>query len=147
LREHRKLFELGEIEKMMVSDPIGDFLNRIRNAQKARFDKVDIPASRIKANLCRILKEEGYIKNYKYIRDDKQGVLRVHIKYGDGREGALVGAKRVSKSGRRMYVGHDRIPRVMNGMGISILSTSRGVMTDRQARKEGVGGEVLCAVW
>jgi small subunit ribosomal protein S8 len=132
---------------MMVSDPIGDFINRIRNAQKARFDKVDIPASRMKASLCRILKEEGYIKNYKYIRDEKQGVLRVHIKYGDGREGALVGAKRVSKSGRRMYVGHDHIPRVMNGMGISILSTSRGVMTDKQARKEGVGGELLCAVW
>ncbi len=132
---------------MMVSDPIGDFINRIRNAQKARFDKVDIPASRMKANLCRILKEEGFIKNYKFIRDDKQGVLRVNIKYGDGREGAVTGAKRISKCGRRVYVGHEDIPRVLNGMGISILSTSRGVMTDRQARKEGVGGEILCAVW
>ena len=132
---------------MMVSDSIGDLLNRIRNAQKARFDKVDIPASRIKANLCRILKEEGYIKNYKFIRDDKQGILRVHIKYAEGREGALVGAKRISKSGRRIYVGHEQIPRVLNGMGISIISTSKGVMTDRQARKEGVGGELLCAVW
>jgi len=132
---------------MMVSDPIGDFLNRIRNAQKARFDKLDIPASRMKANLCRILKEEGYIKNYKFIRDEKQGVLRIHIKYGEAREGALVGAKRVSRSGRRIYVGHQDIPKIMNGMGISILSTSRGVMTDKQARKEGVGGEVLCAVW
>ncbi|MCL5406036.1 MAG: 30S ribosomal protein S8 [Deltaproteobacteria bacterium] len=132
---------------MMVSDPIGDFINRIRNAQKARFDKVDIPASRMKANLCRILKEEGFIKNYKFIRDDKQGILRINIKYGESREGALAGAKRISKSGRRVYVGHLEIPRVMNGMGISILSTSRGVMTDRQARKEGVGGEVLCAVW
>jgi len=130
----------------MVSDPIGDLLNRIRNGQKARFDKVDIPASRMKANLCRILKDEGYIKNYKFIRDDKQGVLRVHIKYGEGRDGALVGAKRISKSGRRSYVGHDRIPRVLNGMGISILSTSKGVMTDRP-RKEGVGGELLCAIW
>ena len=128
---------------MMVSDPIGDFINRIRNAQKARFDKVDIPASRMKANLCRILKEEGFIKNYKFIRDDKQGILRINIKYGESREGALAGAKRISKSGRRVYVGHLEIPRVMNGMGISILSTSRGVMTDRQARKEGVGGEVL----
>ncbi|MDR3557019.1 MAG: 30S ribosomal protein S8 [Syntrophobacteraceae bacterium] len=132
---------------MMVSDPIGDFINRIRNAQKARFDKVDIPASRMKASLARILKEEGFIKNYKFIRDDKQGILRINIKYGEGREGAVAGAKRVSKSGRRVYVGHEEIPKVLNGMGISILSTSRGVMTDRQARREGVGGEILCALW
>lgn len=131
----------------MVSDPIGDLLNRIRNAQKARFDKLDIPASRMKANLCRILKEEGYIKNYKFIKDDKQGILRVHLKYGESRLGAVSGARRISKPGRRYYVGHEDIPRVLNGMGISIISTSRGVMTDRQARKEQVGGEVLCAVW
>jgi small subunit ribosomal protein S8 len=131
----------------MVSDPIGDFINRIRNAQKARFDKVDIPASRIKASLSRILKEEGYIKNYKFIRDDKQGVLRIHLKYGEGREGALTGAKRVSRPGRRIYVGHEEIPRILNGMGISIVSTSRGVMTDREARKERIGGEVLCSLW
>jgi len=131
----------------MVSDSIGDFLNRIRNAQKARFDKADIPASRMKASLCRILKEEGYIKNYKFIKDEKQGLLRVHLKYGEGREGALAGAKRISKPGRRIYVGHEKIPRIMNGLGISIVSTSRGVMTDRQARKERIGGEVLCAVW
>ncbi len=132
---------------MMVSDPIADFINRIRNAQKARFDKLDIPASRMKANLCRILKEEGFIKNYKFIRDDKQGILRVNIKYGESHEGALAGAKRISKSGRRVYVGHEEIPRVLNGMGISIISTSRGVMTGRQARKQGIGGEVLCALW
>lgn len=132
---------------MNVTDSIGDFLNRIRNAQKARFDKVDIPASRVKASLCRILKDEGYIKNYKFIRDDKQGILRIHIKYGDAREGALTGARRISRPGRRIYVGHDDIPRIMNGMGIAIVSTSRGIMTDRQARKEGVGGEVLCSVW
>jgi small subunit ribosomal protein S8 len=131
----------------MVSDSIGDFLNRIRNGQKARFDKVDIPASRMKANLCRILKEEGYIKNYKFIRDDKQGILRVHLKFGEGHAGALAGAKRISTPGRRAYVGHDEIPRILNGMGISIVSTSKGVMTDKQARKEGVGGELLCAVW
>ncbi len=132
---------------MMVSDSIGDFLNRIRNGQKARFDKVDIPASRMKANLCRILKDEGYIKNYKFIRDDKQGTLRVHLKYGEGREGALTGARRISRPGRRFYVGHEDIPKVLNGMGVSIVSTSKGVMTDRQARKEGIGGEVLCAIW
>ncbi len=131
----------------MVSDPIGDFLNRIRNAQKARFDKVDIPASRMKASLARILKEEGYIKNFKFIRDDKQGILRLQLKYGESRDGALAGARRVSKPGCRTYVGHEEIPQVMNGMGISILSTSRGVMTDGQARKERIGGEVLCAVW
>ncbi|MEM5787822.1 MAG: 30S ribosomal protein S8 [Syntrophobacteraceae bacterium] len=131
----------------MVSDPIGDLLNRIRNAQKARFDKLDIPASRMKASLCRILKDEGFIKNYKLLRDDKQGILRVHLKYGESRDGALTGAKRVSKPGRRFYVGHEEIPRVLNGMGVSIISTSRGVMTDRQARKEGVGGEVLCSLW
>ncbi|MDR3570237.1 MAG: 30S ribosomal protein S8 [Syntrophobacteraceae bacterium] len=132
---------------MMVSDPIGDFINRIRNAQKARFDKVDIPASRMKANLCRILKEEGFIKNFKFIRDDKQGILRINVKYAESREGAVTGAKRISKSGRRVYVGHEEIPKVLNGMGISILSTSKGVMTDRQARTQGVGGELLCAVW
>ena len=131
----------------MVSDPIGDFINRIRNAQKARFDKVDIPASRIKANLARILKEEGYIKNYKFIRDDKQGILRIHLKYGESRDGALTGAKRISRPGRRIYVGHEEIPRIMNGMGVSIVSTSRGVMTDREARKERIGGEVLCSLW
>lgn len=132
---------------MNVSDPIGDFINRIRNGQKARFDKVDIPASRVKANLCRILKEEGYIKNYKFIRDDKQGILRIHLKYGEAREGALAGAKRISRPGRRVYVGHDEIPRIMNGMGISIVSTSKGVMTDKHARKEKIGGEILCSVW
>lgn len=131
----------------MVSDPIGDLLNRIRNAQKARFDKVDIPASRMKASMARILKEEGYIKNFKFIRDDKQGILRIQLKYGESRDGALTGARRISRPGCRSYVGHEKIPQVMNGMGISILSTSRGVMTDRQARKERVGGEVLCAVW
>ena len=131
----------------MVSDPIGDFLNRIRNGQKARFDKVDIPASRIKASLARILKEEGYIKNYKFIRDDKQGILRVHLKYGESRDGALTGAKRISRPGRRIYVGHEEIPRILNGMGVSIVSTSRGVMTDREARKERIGGEVLCSLW
>jgi small subunit ribosomal protein S8 len=131
----------------MVSDPVGDLLNRIRNGQKARFDKLDIPASRMKASVCRILKDEGYIKNYKFIRDDKQGMLRVHLKYGENREGAITGAKRVSTPGRRVYVGHEEIPRVMSGMGISIVSTSKGVMTDRQARKERVGGELLCNVW
>jgi len=132
---------------MVVTDSIGDFLNRIKNGQKARFDKVDIPASRMKASLARILKEEGYIKNFKFIRDDKQGIIRVQLKYTDTREAAIVGIKRISKPGCRVYVGHDEIPRIMNGMGISIVSTSKGIMTDRQARKENSGGELLCSVW
>ena len=132
---------------MVVTDTVGDFLNRIKNGQKARFDKVDIPASRMKASLARILKEEGYIKNYKLIRDDKQGVLRVQLKYTESREAAIAGSKRISTPGRRVYVGHDEIPRILNGLGISILSTSKGIMTDRQARKEHTGGELLCSVW
>lgn len=132
---------------MLVSDPIADFLNRIKNGQKARFDKVDIPASRTKASLARILKEEGYIKNFKLLRDDKQGIIRVNLKYGETKDGVIAGIKRVSKPGCRVYVGHLEIPRVMNGMGVNILSTSKGVMTDRQARKEGIGGELLCSIW
>lgn len=132
---------------MVVSDTIADFLNRIKNGQKARFEKVDIPASKMKASLARILKEEGYIRNYKLIRDDKQGILRVQLKYTDTKEGAILGVKRMSKPGCRRYVGHEDIPRVLNGLGITILSTSKGVMTDRQARKEGIGGEMLCLVW
>jgi small subunit ribosomal protein S8 len=132
---------------MLVNDPIADFLNRIKNGQKARFDKVDIPASRMKASLARILKEEGYIKNFKLLRDDKQGIIRVNLKYGDTREGVIAGMKRISKPGCRVYLGHQHIPRVMNGMGINILSTSRGVMTDRQARQDGIGGELLCSIW
>jgi small subunit ribosomal protein S8 len=130
-----------------VTDPIADLLNRIRNGQKARFDKVDIPASQMKTSIARILKEEGYIKNFKLIRDSKQGILRVQLKYDENREGSIAGVKRVSKPGCRVYVAHDNIPRIMNGMGVAILSTSKGLMTDRQARKEVVGGELLCSVW
>ncbi len=132
---------------MAVTDSIADFLNRITNGQKARFDKVDIPASRMKTSIARILKEEGYIKNFKLIRDNKQGIIRIQLKYDDTREGSITGLKRISKPGCRVYVGHDDIPRIMNSMGIAILSTSKGLMTDRQARKEMVGGELLCSVW
>jgi len=132
---------------MVMTDPIADFLTRIRNAQKARFDKLDIPASKMKASLARILKEEGYIKNFKLIRDTRQGIIRIHLKYGESRENIISGIKRVSRPGCRVYVGHDEIPRILNGMGINILSTSKGIMTDRQARKEHLGGELLCSVW
>ncbi|NLI82562.1 MAG: 30S ribosomal protein S8 [Deltaproteobacteria bacterium] len=132
---------------MAVSDPVADFMNRIKNGQKARFERVDIPASRMKVSLARILKDEGFIKNFKLIKDNKQGILRIQLKYTDMREGALMGVKRVSRPGRRVYVGHEEIPRVMNGLGLNILSTSRGILTDRDARKEGVGGELLCSIW
>lgn len=132
---------------MAVADPIADFLIQIKNAQKARFEKVDIPASRIKANIARILKEEGYIKNFKFIRDDKQGILRIQLKYSEQRETAIASIKRISKPSRRVYVGHGDMPRVMNGLGVAIVSTSKGLMTDREARKQRVGGELLCSIW
>ncbi|MBP8644537.1 MAG: 30S ribosomal protein S8 [Syntrophobacteraceae bacterium] len=132
---------------MAVTDPIADFLNRIKNGQKARFDKVDIPASQMKINIARILREEGYIRNYKLIRDNKQGILRIHLKYCDNRQAAIAETKRISRPGCRVYVGHLEIPRVRNGLGISILSTSKGIMTDNQARQQGIGGELLCSIW
>jgi small subunit ribosomal protein S8 len=131
----------------MLTDPIADLLTRIRNAQRARFDKVDIPASRMKTGLTRILKEEGYIKNFKLIKDNKQGLLRIHLKYTDNRKAAITGMKRLSKPSRRVYVGYQEIPRILNGLGIAVLSTSKGIMSDRQAREERVGGELLCSVW
>ena len=132
---------------MAVSDPIADFLIRIKNAQKARFDRVDIPASRMKASIAGILKEEGYIKNFKFIRDDKQGILRIQLKYGEHRETGIASIKRISKPSRRVYVGYGDMPRIMNGLGIAIVSTSQGLMTDRKARKQRVGGELLCSIW
>lgn len=132
---------------MVMTDPIADLLNRIMNAQRARFDRVDIPASKIKSELARILKETGFIKQYKLIEDEYQGILRVHLKYDRDRGGAIEGVKRVSKPSRRVYVGRDEIPKVLNGLGVAILSTSNGLMTDRQARQAGIGGELLCSVW
>ncbi len=132
---------------MTMTDPIADMLTRIRNGLMARFDKVDIPSSNIKVEIARILKEEGYISNYKVINDDKQGILRVFLKYDDNKRAIISGIKRVSRPGLRIYTQRDSIPRVMNGMGIAILSTSKGVMTDKKAREASVGGEVLCYVW
>lgn len=131
---------------MAVTDPVADMLTRIRNATKARFVSVDVPGSRLKVEMARILKEEGFIKNYKFLKDGKQGILRVYLKYGPGQVPAVQRLKRISKPGRRVYVKGSEIRPVMNGLGISILSTSRGVMSDRQARKENVGGEWLCVV-
>ncbi len=130
----------------MVSDPIADMLTRIRNAITIRSEKVDIPASRMKLEVVKILKEEGFIRAYKILKDEKQGILRVALKYIDG-GGVISGLKRVSKPGRRVYAGSKEIPRVMGGVGIAILTTSKGVLSDSTCRREGLGGEVICYVW
>jgi small subunit ribosomal protein S8 len=131
----------------MVTDPIADMLARIRNGSGAEHEKVDIPASRLKVRIAEILKEEGFIKNFRLIEDRRQGVLRVYLKYGPGQERVITGLRRVSRPGRRLYVAADRVPSVLGGMGVAILSTPRGVLTDRDSRKVKVGGEVLCYVW
>ena len=132
---------------MSLTDPVADFLARIRNAIHARHQKVDVPASKLKLEIARILKEEGYISNYKATEEDGKRVLRVYLKYGPNNEAAITRLQRVSRPGCRVYVGRAEIPRVLGGMGVNILTTPRGVMTGRQARKEGVGGEVLCEIW
>jgi len=132
---------------MTLSDPIADMLTRIRNAVKAKFNSVDIPGSTLKVEIAKILKDEGYIRNYKFLKDGKQGILRVYLKYGGGQSNVVYGLKRISKPSRRIYVRSKDIKTVLNGLGISILSTSKGVMTDKSARKENVGGEILCNIW
>jgi small subunit ribosomal protein S8 len=132
---------------MRLTDPVADFLSRIRNAIRARHQKVDIPASRLKAEIARILKEEGYIANFKAVEEDGHKVLRVYLKYSNSNEAAITNVSRVSSPGCRVYVRRSEIPRVLGGLGINILTTPRGVMTGRQARREGVGGEILCEIW
>lgn len=133
---------------MVMTDPLADMLTRIRNANQAKHEKVDIPASNLKTQIARILKEEGYIKNYKLIKDGRQGILRIYLKYeGDGKKPVISGLKTISCPGLRRYVKKDEIPQVLRGLGIAILSTSKGVLTDKEARKLNVGGELLCAVW
>ena len=131
----------------MRSDPIADLLTRIRNGSRAEHEKVDIPSSKIKVRVAEILKDEGFIKNFRVLEDTKQGMLRVYLKYGPGNEKVISGLVRVSTPGRRVYVTHDKIPTILGGMGVTLVSTSRGVLTDRDARKERVGGEVLAYVW
>ena len=132
---------------MSMSDPIADLLTRIRNASSAEHEKVDIPSSKLKVRITEILKDEGFIKNFRLIEDKKQGTLRVYLKYGPGNERIISGLVRVSKPGRRVYVAKDKIPSILGGMGVAILSTSQGVMTDRAVRKQKLGGEVLAYVW
>ncbi len=132
---------------MSMSDSIADMLTRMRNAEKAKFNSVDIPGSKLKTELAKVLQNEGFIRNYKFVNDSKQGILRVYLKYGQGQSSVIMGIERVSKPGRRVYVKSKDIKPVLNGMGISILSTSRGIITDKTARHENVGGEILCNVW
>ncbi len=132
---------------MNLTDPVADFLARIRNAIKARHQKVDVPASKLKTEIARILKEEGYISNFKAVEEDGKKLIRVYLKYGADNQPVISIVNRVSRPGCRVYVGHSEIPRVLGGLGINILTTPKGVMTGRQARKEGVGGEILCEVY
>ncbi len=132
---------------MSMSDPIADMLTRIRNAGKAKFPTVDIPGSKLKVELAKILKENGYVKNYKFVEDGKQGMLRVYLKYDSHGVHAIYGLERISKPSRRIYTASKDITPVYNGLGIAIISTSKGTMTDIQAKKENLGGEILCNVW
>ena len=132
---------------MVMTDPIADMLTRIRNGIIAKDETVDIPASNIKREIARILLEEGYIKGYDVIEDGKQGLIRVALKYGKDGQKVILGLKRISKPGLRVYADKNTVPKVLNGLGISIISTSKGILTDKQARELGVGGEVVCYVW
>ena len=132
---------------MSMTDPIADMLTRIRNASSARHDKVDIPASRIKRSISQILKEEGFIRDYELVKEGPQGTLRVYLKYGPNKEKVISGIRRISRPGLRVYVKRDDVPKVLGGLGVAILSTPRGLASDRKARTDGLGGEVLCFVW
>ena len=132
---------------MGMTDPIADMLTRIRNALMASYNSVDVPGSRMKINIAKVLKSEGFIKNFKLIDDKKQGIIKIYFKYDEKGEPIIDGLKRISKPGCRIYVKGDKIPKVLNGFGINILSTSKGIITDKQAREMGVGGEVICSVW
>lgn len=132
---------------MTVTDPVADLLTRIRNANSANHDFVEVPASKLNMEIVRVLHGEGFIKNYEVLRDRKFPTAKVALKYGPKREKVLSNLKRVSKPGLRVYAKRDRVPRVLRGLGVAVISTSRGVMTDREARKLGIGGEVLCYVW
>jgi small subunit ribosomal protein S8 len=132
---------------MVMTDPIADLLTRIRNANNVYMEKVEIPSSKMKAALAEIFKQEGFIKDVEYIADGKQGVLRLYLKYGSNREKVISGIKRISKPGLRVYAKKEEVPKVLGGLGSAVLSTSKGIMTDKQARSQGLGGEVICYVW
>ncbi len=132
---------------MNITDPIADMLTRIRNANSSKFKTVDVPASNMKRAIADILYKEGYIKSFEEIKDDTQGIIRITLKYDEKGARVIAGLKRISKPGLRIYASKDELPKVLNGLGIAIISTSKGIMTDREARKEGIGGEVLAYVW
>ena len=132
---------------MVMTDPIADFLTRIRNANQAKHEVLEVPASNIKKGIAEILKHEGFVKNVEYIEDDKQGVIRLFLKYGQNDERVITGLKRISKPGLRVYAKKDELPKVLNGLGVALISTSEGVLTDKEARNKNVGGEVLAYVW
>ncbi len=132
---------------MQITDPIADMLTRIRNANAAKHESVEVPASNMKKAVAEILSNEGYIKNYQLVEDGKQGVIKINLKYGPNKAKVISGLKRVSKPGLRVYANREELPKVLKGLGIAIISTSKGVMTDKQARKENVGGEVLAFIW
>lgn len=132
---------------MAMTDPIADFLTRIRNANMAKHESLEVPASKIKRSIAEILKNEGFIRDYEFIEDNKQGIVRVFLKYGKNGERVISGIRRISKPGLRSYVKADAVPKVLNGLGIAILSTSEGVMTDKDARAKKIGGEVIAYIW
>ncbi len=132
---------------MVMTDPIADMLTRVRNANTVRHEKLDIPASKVKTEIADILKREGYVRNYEVIEDNKQGILRIFMKYGNNDERVITGLKRISKPGLRVYAKADEVPRVLNGLGTAIVSTSKGVLSDKEARQQAVGGEVLAYIW
>ncbi|WP_232699809.1 30S ribosomal protein S8 [Brevibacillus daliensis] len=132
---------------MVMTDPVADMLTRIRNANMVRHEKVEIPASNLKKEIARLLKEEGFIRDAEFIDDNKQGMIRLFLKYGANNERVITGLKRISKPGHRVYANTNEVPRVLGGLGLALISTSKGVMTDKQARQSHVGGEVLAYIW
>jgi len=130
-----------------MTDPIADMLTRVRNASSARHEQVDIPASRVKEAIARILRDEGFVQSYERIDEGPQGILRVHLKYGVERRRVLMGLRRISRPGLRVYARKERMPRVLGGLGVAVVSTSKGIVTDAEARRLGLGGEVLCYIW
>lgn len=132
---------------MVMTDPVADLLTRVRNANMVNHEKVEIPASKVKKAIADIFKTEGYIKDCEFIDDGKQGIIRIYLKYGTNKEKVISGLKRISKPGLRVYAKKDEIPRVLGGLGTAVISTSKGIMTDKDARKQGLGGEVVCYIW
>jgi len=132
---------------MAMTDPIADLLTRIRNGNMVMHETVEVPSSRIKMSISEILREEGYIKDFEYIEDGKQGIIRIYLKYGPNKEKVITGLKRISKPGLRVYVKKDEIPKVLGGLGTAVISTSKGLMTDKKARSAKLGGEVICYIW